>query len=80
MGTECWPLCVVLDKIRIENILGVPCNPGGSLVTKQRWIDNYSHRIDGGNLHVSGFRFGGEGRCRCTPPCSSDADLNLTLN
>jgi hypothetical protein len=25
-----------------------------------RWIDNYSHRVDGGTLHVRNMRFGGE--------------------
>ena len=49
------------DKLFISNILGVPCNdvkpPNAS---KQRWIDNYSHRIDGGTVHVKNFRFGGE--------------------
>ena len=30
--------------------------------SKQRWIDNYSHRIDGGTVHVRNFRFGGEGK------------------
>jgi hypothetical protein len=49
------------DKLFIRNILGVPCNrvtpPNAS---KQRWIDNYSHRIDGGTVHVKNFRFGGE--------------------
>jgi hypothetical protein len=49
------------DKLFISNILGVPCNhvnpPNAS---KQRWIDNYSHRIDGGTVHVRNFRFGGE--------------------
>ena len=47
------------DKLFISNILGVPCNhvkPVNS--SKQRWIDNYSHRVDGGTLHVRNFRFG----------------------
>jgi hypothetical protein len=47
------------DKLFISNILGVPCNRRGN-ASKQRWIDNYSHRIDGGTVHVRNFRFGGE--------------------
>lgn len=35
-------------------------NPLSGNASKQRWIDNYSHRIDGGTIHVRNFRFGGE--------------------
>ena len=48
------------DKIMISKILGVPQNRGETNATRQRWIDNYSHRMDGGTVHVRDVRFGGE--------------------
>ena len=48
------------DKIMISNILGVPQNRKKTNATRQRWIDNYSHRVDGGTVHVRDVRFGGE--------------------
>ena len=55
-------------RLHVENILGVPQNQGQghdnmshtSNASLNRWFDNYSHRIDGGLLHIRGFRFGGE--------------------
>lgn len=72
--TDCWittssnmsNLAVIEnhDKLMVANILGVPQNRNGSHdatnATRMRWIDNYSHRVDGGTLHVQNMRFGGE--------------------
>jgi hypothetical protein len=71
---QCWisSSCTMEDKAVIENhdkiflrdIVGVPCNPNQSNKTDRqssgRWIDNYSHRVDGGMVHARNFRFGGE--------------------
>jgi hypothetical protein len=71
---QCWisTSCAMQNKAVIENhdklflrdILGVPCNPNAHNKTDNRssgrWIDNYSHRVDGGFLHAQSFRFGGE--------------------
>ena len=55
-------------RLHVDNILGVPQNMGmghnnmgnTSNASRNRWFDNYSHRIDGGILQIRGFRFGGE--------------------
>ena len=50
-------------RLKVSNILGVPQNPPKQCPpnsTKQRWFDNFSHRVDGGMLTIRNFRFGGE--------------------
>ena len=50
-------------RLKVSNILGVPRNLPSSCPpnsTRQRWFDNYSHRVDGGMLTIRNFRFGGE--------------------
>ena len=49
------------DKLFVQNILGVPTNPGETNATLMSWFSNYAHRVDGGTLHIRNMRFGGEG-------------------
>lgn len=52
-------------RLHVRNILGNPESNQRSCPTnasRARWFDNYSHRVDGGMLTISNFRFGGEAR------------------
>ena len=52
-------------RLHVRNILGNPESSSKSCPSNRsraRWFDNYSHRIDGGMLTISNFRFGGEAR------------------
>ena len=49
------------DKLFVQNILGVPTNPGETNATLMSWFGNWAHRVDGGTLHIRNMRFGGEG-------------------
>ena len=44
------------DKLFVQNILGVPTNPGETNATLMSWFSNYAHRVDGGTLHVRNMR------------------------
>ena len=48
------------DRLWMSNVLGVPreVRGGGS---RQRWVDNYLFRAEGGRVSMRAFRFGGEG-------------------
>jgi hypothetical protein len=48
------------DRLFLSNVLGVPRDVGGA-AARQRWVDNYAYRYDGGRVSMRGFRFGGEG-------------------
>ena len=69
-------------RLKVSNILGVPQNllptkscPSNS--TKQRWFDNYAHRVDGGMLTIRNFRFGGESM-GITAIVNHRAEINLS--
>lgn len=52
-------------RLKVQNILGNPealVRSCPSNASRARWFDNYSHRVDGGMLTISNFRFGGEAR------------------
>ena len=49
------------DRLFLKDVLGVPRETGHTAASRQRWVDNYAYRYDGGTLQMRRFRFGGEG-------------------
>ena len=57
-------------RLHVHNILGNPEATARSCPTnasRARWFDNYSHRVDGGMLTITNFRFGATEPARPLP-------------
>ena len=49
------------NRLFLSGILGVPRETGLTAASRERWVDNYAYRYDGGRVSMKEFRFGGEG-------------------